>query len=153
VSAPDCSADLAFLELVANLARIIPTAHPSRLTAIGSGANILADRVVVKRAPDSCIYLHTWRRSDPDELHDHPWDSVSVVLREGYFEVTPQGRFWRFPGSVTFRAAEDRHRIEIVAGTAPVSLLITGPERREWGFHTGAGFVVGRDYRAGRREP
>jgi hypothetical protein len=131
-----------------------------RRASIGTGATKLAERLVIKRAAGGCIYLHRWLRSDPDELHDHPWDFCSVILAIGYWEITPKGRQWRAPGSIAFRKASERHRVELEtdrtflaqhADAVPVSIIFTGPERRQWGFHTPGGFVLGRDYRNGVR--
>jgi hypothetical protein len=36
------------------------------------------------------IYLHNMLRDDEDHLHDHPWWNVSVILKGGYWEWTPQ---------------------------------------------------------------
>lgn len=127
-----------------------------RRSSIGTGDIKLAERLVIKRAPEGCIYLHRWLRSDPDEFHDHPWDFCSVILAVGYWEVTAKGRQWRAPGSIVFRKARDRHRVELERDRSfldqfdrpvPISIIFTGPERREWGFHTPKGFVPGREYR------
>ncbi|MGH3970512.1 MAG: hypothetical protein ACRDTV_20930, partial [Mycobacterium sp.] len=35
------------------------------------------------------IYLHHFHRSDdPDVLHDHPWDFVSILIAGRYIEIT-----------------------------------------------------------------
>lgn len=34
------------------------------------------------------IYLHKFHRDDSDELHDHPWHFISLVLWNGYIEET-----------------------------------------------------------------
>lgn len=34
------------------------------------------------------IYLHKFHRDDSDELHDHPWSFISIVLWNGYIEET-----------------------------------------------------------------
>ena len=124
-----------------------------RSTTIGTGPVPLAKRTVIKRSPDSCIYMHRWLNSDPDDLHDHPWDWCSIILAGGYWEVsehevvgsysggpnriigTQEIRIWRAAGSVLFRKATERHRVEIDPSRAqnPVSLFITGPALREWG--------------------
>lgn len=68
--------------------------------------------------------VHHILRSDEDRhMHDHPWWSVSVILRGGYWEVlrktSDNGAFswdepvWRGPGSVIFRRARDWHRLEL----------------------------------------
>lgn len=98
-------------------------------------------------------YLHHILRADDDRaLHDHPWWNISIVLIGGYVEVEPRRngdpvliRKWRGPGSVVFRRASQRHRIELPdpefpdhpVKTAPLScwsLFITGPKSRDWGF-------------------
>jgi hypothetical protein len=39
--------------------------------------------------------LHVFHRSDHDEMHDHPWPFVSVILWRGYIEETPSVCGWR----------------------------------------------------------
>lgn len=34
------------------------------------------------------LYFHKFHRSDSDELHDHPWNFISIVLWRGYIEET-----------------------------------------------------------------
>ena len=88
-------------------------------------------------------------------LHDHPFDSISIILQGGYWEHKIDGsRKWHGPGSIVRRKAEDAHRLELntelsMAGVEYVpcvSIFITGPWRRDWGFHTGSGWVYWRDY-------
>lgn len=88
------------------------------------------------------VYLHHFLRSDDDRaLHDHPWCSVSVMLRRGYVEHLPRGR-WLVAqaGDVIFRRARSAHRIEVVPGCDAWTLFITGPRVREWGFHCPQGW-------------
>jgi hypothetical protein len=55
----------------------------------------------------------------------------------------------RNPGDVVIRGADVRHAIRSVEpGT--ISLFITGPKVREWGFWLDDGFVPWRDYRAAK---
>ena len=97
------------------------------------------------------VYLHKFLRDDDDRaLHDHPWPSVSLVLKGGYYEQTkgPDGSFerrWFGPGNVIFRGPRYAHRVELgrryVGGftledVVPCwTLFVTGPRVREWGFH------------------
>jgi hypothetical protein len=89
------------------------------------------------------IYLHEVLKSDDDRaLHDHPWLNCSLILIGGYFEhgIRAGGvheRKWRGEGSVTLRSARAAHRLEVPrsAGTRTVTLFITGPIIRHWGFH------------------
>lgn len=97
---------------------------------------------------NGCEYLHKVMRDDDDRaLHDHPWDSTSIILSGKLREVLPgpvaggkhDSRILT-PGSITSRKATDAHRLEIVQG--PVwTLFITGPMVRDWGFHCPNGWV------------
>lgn len=127
-----------------------PVERAMRAMDIGTGRIALATRYFIRRNDSGNIYAHVWHNSDPDDLHDHPWDFISIVVKTGYWEITPEGRFWRAPGSIRMLKATDRHRVELPKRTAGnvVSLIITGPEIREWGFHKDGKFVVGREYRS-----
>ena len=90
---------------------------------------------VVPRNPFCSVYLHEILHSDDDRaLHDHPWENISVLLAGGYVEHTPAGRFERKAGDVVTRPADAMHRLEVVPGQRAVSLFLTGPRVREWGF-------------------
>ncbi len=100
------------------------------------------------------IYLHEVLRSDDDRaLHDHPWLNCSVILAGGYHEhrIAAGGchtRNWRGEGSLTFRGPRAAHRLEVArAGPRTVTLFITGPIVRHWGFHCpSAGWRHWRDF-------
>jgi hypothetical protein len=80
------------------------------------------------------IFLHNFHRSDPDDLHDHPWPFVTVILRGGYWEHTPKGKFWRGAGTVNWAGSKSLHRVELVPDIDTWTLFIPGPTVREWGF-------------------
>ena len=93
------------------------------------------------------IYLHQILISDDVRaLHDHPWDNTSFLLAGGYTEVTPEGEFVREVGSVIHRKATDAHRLVIPEGGEAVSLFMTGPLIREWGFHCPKGWRHWKDF-------
>jgi NTP pyrophosphatase (non-canonical NTP hydrolase) len=100
------------------------------------GDNYLRRWWVVPRNQWCNVYLHEILRSDDDRaLHDHPWANSSFVIEGGYIEHLPAGdRRNCKPGSIVHREAEQRHRLEITDGGRAVSLFITGPKIREWGF-------------------
>jgi hypothetical protein len=87
------------------------------------------------------IYLHEVIRSDDDRaLHDHPWVNGSVLIDDRYVEhVIDAGgihrRTIRRAGDVKLRLARAAHRLELVGGERVVTLFITGPRVRSWGFH------------------
>lgn len=87
-----------------------------------------------KRFPIN-IFLHNILVSDDDRaLHDHPWGFCSIILRGGYWEHTPKGRFWRKPGSIRFAGAKSLHRIELEPNTDVWTIFITSKRVRDWGF-------------------
>ncbi|WP_226998586.1 hypothetical protein [Tardibacter chloracetimidivorans] len=111
---------------------------------------------VIPRNPLFNIYLHQVLRSDDDRaLHDHPWWNVSWLLAGEYVEHTIDAggihhRRLRTGGDFKFRSARSPHRLEIRPGTSALTLFITGPRIREWGFHCpDAGWRHWRDFTAG----
>lgn len=100
------------------------------------------------------IYLHHFCRSDDDRaLHDHPWWSLSVLLRGRYVEHTISAgginvRTERRAGQWKFRKAEAAHRIELHDGPC-WTLFVTGPRIREWGFHCPQGWRHWRVFTSG----
>jgi len=80
------------------------------------------------------IFLHNFHKGDPDDLHDHPWPYFTLILRGGYWEHTPSGRYWRGPGHFRVCSPNSLHRIELEPGVDTWTLFIPGPQKREWGF-------------------
>lgn len=87
------------------------------------------------------VYLHRWHGSDDmAAFHDHPWSSLSVLLRGRLREWTngPDGEAVRDVKSClpVLRGANHLHFIELPAGQAkpPITLFITGPLVKTWGF-------------------
>lgn len=102
------------------------------------------------------IYLHEVLRSDDDRaLHDHPWVNCSILLAGGYDEhrIRAGGieeRLRREAGSTVIRMPGAAHRLEVTPGEAAVSLFITGPVWRHWGFHCPqAGWRHWKDFTGG----
>jgi hypothetical protein len=93
------------------------------------------------------IYIHRFLHDDEDcALHDHPWWSCSFILDGDYFEHFQNETLYRGTGSLTFRLPKTAHRISLPrhAGDQPIhaiSLFLTGPTMRVWGFHCPKGWV------------
>jgi hypothetical protein len=80
------------------------------------------------------LRLHHWLASDDQRhFHDHPWDYLTIVLRGGYVDVGPEGQRRLWAPTFAFYRAEHQHSVVVNPGGA-WTLLITGPERRPWGF-------------------
>jgi hypothetical protein len=95
------------------------------------------------------IYLHRFWSSDDDGLHDHPWNSVSILLKGAYMEEEPERQGVPYGPTVIrkrspmhppfkVRSKYAAHRITVPDGTEGQcwSLFIRfGLKRRTWGFY------------------
>ncbi len=80
------------------------------------------------------IRLHHWLSSDDQRnFHDHPWWYITIILWGGYTDRSPQGEDKMGVGSIRFRRAKHQHTVLVNKGGC-WSLLITGREKRIWGF-------------------
>lgn len=124
---------------------------PYRDTAAGNGCGpvrFLKRPVVwLLQRFDVAARVHHILRSDDDRaFHDHPWSYLTVILRGGYFEVTPiydrSGLYmgakheWIGAGSIRFRRAKTWHRLEIPEGSSAWTLFVTFKKQQAWGFLT-----------------
>lgn len=100
------------------------------------------------------IYLHKFMADDDDRaLHDHPWFSVSFLLRGRLDEITPGKVGVIFKNQIrevprfrpVFRRAKHAHRLKLIEGPA-WTIFITGPRIREWGFLCPKGWVHWREF-------
>ena len=100
------------------------------------------------------VYLHHYIRDDDAALHDHQYGSVSLVMAEGlretYQEDPPRSESlvrYPQPGDLVFRSSRMAHRLQVLPGSDPWTLFITGPRVKEtWGFWCGLRFVPWTDY-------
>ena len=105
-------------------------------------------RLHLLKTPWFSVYVHWILQRDPQpDLHDHPVDFLSIVLRGGYVEEylyrghrrSRQIRRWNFVRHT------DLHRIvHVKSGT--ITLCFAGKHRHEWGFHTSDGWVCWKYY-------
>ncbi len=85
------------------------------------------------------ITLHKILMSDEPTLHNHPWNWGALIVKGGYWEHTPDGKFWRGPGSFRFRKSGDLHYLELAkdkdGNELPCwSLFFMGRQTTDWGF-------------------
>jgi hypothetical protein len=108
---------------------------------------------------DCAVYLHRFHRSDADEMHDHPWPFVSIILAGGYHEKTPAKGWhdgdgptktrWYGVGRVLVRPANWIHSVLIPDGRECWSLVIRGAKAKSWGFFCpGSGYTPWREHLA-----
>lgn len=117
------------------------------------------------------VYLHKIMRDDDDRaLHDHPWASLSIVLRGvigEYYADNPTDKNgkpemivrerWFESGDIVYRGSRSAHRLivarekrESSPGYYPAqpvwTLFITGPTIRKWGFWCPDSWRYWRDF-------
>jgi hypothetical protein len=113
-----------------------------------------------KRFPFN-VFLHHFLRSDPDDVHDHPWGYFTIILKGGYWEWTPifdaQGKqiaetcAWRMPGHFRFSPAHSFHRIELDPEVDCWTLFCPGPQKRDWGFMVRGQWIQWQQYLNSRK--
>lgn len=101
------------------------------------------------------VYLHLFLRSDDDRAHhDHPWlFNLSYILQNRYLEWTIKrggvGVAKQYDaGNVRLRLGAAPHRIELLPGESCLTLFVTGPVTRDWGFCCPKGWVPWRQFTA-----
>ena len=108
------------------------------------------------------IYLHLFLKSDDDRAcHDHPWVNASILLRGVYKEHILVGSHngcdirrveMRYQGHVYARPPASAHRVQLIKDLfsdterSVITLFITGPKVREWGFHCPKGWRHWREF-------
>jgi hypothetical protein len=97
------------------------------------------------------IFLHKFHKSDPDDLHDHPWNYMTFIVKGGYWEYTPEGKFWRGAGHFRRCTAESYHRIELEPGVECWTIFMPGKQRRDWGFDMEGHWIQHEEYLEARR--
>jgi hypothetical protein len=90
------------------------------------------------------VFIHKFLKSDPDDVHDHPWPYATLILKGGYHEWTPifdgEGKkiaetcTWRGTGHFRICSATSYHRIELDPTITAWTMFMPGPQKREWGF-------------------
>lgn len=102
------------------------------------------------------VFIHKFLKSDPDDVHDHPWPYATLILKGGYWEWVPQfdsnlnrvGEIakWRGPGHFRICSANSFHRIEVDPTVDCWTLFIPGPQKREWGFMVKDKWINNEEY-------
>ena len=102
------------------------------------------------------VFLHKFLKSDPDDVHDHPWPYATLILKGGYWEWIPifdsvgrttgEIQHWRGPGHFRTCSATSYHRIELDPNITAWTLFMPGPKQREWGFLVKNKWVQWQEY-------
>lgn len=93
------------------------------------------------------VYIHLINRADEDlDMHDHPWDFVSIILKGGYNELTKDGLSFRVPFTASCKKAEELHKVTKLFKPT-YSLVLTSRRKRDWGFQTSEDWFNNIQYR------
>ncbi|WP_122572141.1 hypothetical protein [Pseudomonas viridiflava] len=102
------------------------------------------------------IRVHHIMRPDADrDLHDHPRDARTVILRGFYKERRRHFwlagghsdlEYWRRPGSTAQLKHGEYHRIDEVSPGGVYTLFITSRWKGDWGFLVNGVKVAWREY-------
>jgi hypothetical protein len=108
------------------------------------------------------VFLHKFLKSDPDDVHDHPWPYATLILKGGYYEWIPQfdsqgNKFsevavWRGPGHFRICGANSFHRIELDPSVTAWTLFMPGAKQRDWGFLVKNKWVQWEEYLKQRKQ-
>jgi len=106
-------------------------------------------RYYVWRSKYLTVLIHKIWASDPDDVHDHPWDNASLILRGWYAEYDKYGEHQnRYPRDFVLRKADALHRLVVrPESSCPViTMFFTGKRKRSWGFLTKNGWISAKVY-------
>ena len=97
------------------------------------------------------IRIHHIVLPDQDrDLHDHPWNARTIVLKGGYVEERRDGEFRehfvRLAGDTATLKYGEYHRITSLATGGAWTMFITGRHRGTWGFMVDGSKVPWREY-------
>ena len=108
------------------------------------------------------VFLHRFLKSDPDDVHDHPWSYATLILKGGYYEWVGkfnslgekigEEKMWRGPGHFRICRATSYHRIELCEGVDCWTLFMPGPQKHEWGFWYKGAWMHNEEYLKGRAD-
>jgi hypothetical protein len=115
------------------------------------------NRFRILMTPWFSMYLHHIYTADLDrDLHDHPFNFTSTILRGGYIESVARtdapklSAMMAWPRWSTHRMTQEMcHRIEAVAPRT-LTLILVGRRRSSWGFYTDQGYVEHDEYFRGQ---
>jgi len=109
------------------------------------------------------VFIHKFHKSDPDDVHDHPWPYATLILKGGYYEWIPnfnsngemigEIKHWRKPGHFRICNANSYHRIELDPTVTAWTMFMPGPQKREWGFLVKNKWISNGNYLESRKQP
>ncbi|WYW04082.1 cysteine dioxygenase [Pseudomonas phage vB_PpuP-BotAed] len=103
------------------------------------------------RFPISVRVHHICLPDDARDLHDHPWNARTIILKGGYLEQRLEGSEMKFyerkPGDTATIKFGEYHTIESLQEGGAWTLFITGKYRGTWGFLVNGIKINWRNYK------
>lgn len=137
------------------------TGRVMKITGSAGPDDVYLIRYYVVRSRYFNIFIHQFLRSDRDDLHDHPWNFVTYLVSGSYTENRFNPKTGKVEATrrinapyddymqkvhlkqntLVYRRATDQHQVvvdqdlkEKDKDKAALTLFISGPTKREWGF-------------------
>jgi hypothetical protein len=126
------------------------------ITGTAGPEDVYLIRYYIVRSKYMNIFIHQFLRSDRDDLHDHPWNFATYLVKGAYTEQRRQfdsiGDYQDVPtrrindgktklNTFVRRKATDLHRVVVdrdlklaERNEAALTLFVSGPFKRDWGF-------------------
>jgi len=102
------------------------------------------------RFPISIRIHHICLPDDARDMHDHPWNARTIILKGGYRENRLVNgkvvRFWRTRGDTAKINFGEYHAIKYLSPGGVWTIFITGKYRGTWGFLVNGAKVQWRKY-------
>lgn len=140
------------------------TGRTFNITGTGDDTDVYLIRYYVIQSRFFNFFIHRFLRSDRDDLHDHPWNFGTYVVKGGYREQVPNSQEFGGPNyrinersternQWATRKAEQLHRVVVdqeltyvQKDQATITLCFTGRTRRDWGFVKDGKWVFWKRY-------
>jgi hypothetical protein len=134
----------------------------------GNSNRLYLVRYIIIKSHYISIYIHRFLLSDQADLHNHPWNFCSYVIRGGYTEVFFRGKVnssidpnfkpttnkrSTTENRFAFRKANDFHRVVLdkeysikEIDKAPLTFFVGFRRTQVWGFLSPKGFINWKTY-------
>lgn len=138
------------------------TGRTFNITGLGEDTDVYLIRYYVFQSKYFNFFIHRFLRSDRDDMHDHPWNFGTYVVKGSYTEEVPAPQYanpvLRRIRSETerrwaTRKAEQLHRVVVEKNLtyaekdqATITLCFTGRTRRDWGFVKDGKWIFWKTY-------
>lgn len=93
------------------------------------------------------LVIHEFKKSDEDDLHDHPWSFFTFIIKGEYDETTLEGTYRRKPFQFRYHDSNTFHRVKLINEQPVWTFFVMGPKcRGKWGFLHGGQWIESEEY-------